>query len=77
MKSECVFVVRPSAGTLGSMGNVGMHGTGGVPNRVVDVQEKGQKGFVVQTVGYQTALIRVGTEDYVRRQRVIGISRTR
>ncbi len=50
VKSEFVFVVRPSAGMMGSTVSAQMGGTAGVANRVVDVQEKGPKGFVVQTV---------------------------
>ncbi|KAK8865634.1 hypothetical protein IAR55_000779 [Kwoniella newhampshirensis] len=56
VKGECVFVVRPSGATglsTGSGGGVpgaGV-GAGGVTNRVIDVQEKGGKGFVVQTAG--------------------------
>ena len=50
-----MFVVRASAGTVGSVGSVGSvsgPGTGSVANWVVDVQEKGAKGFLVQTVGW-------------------------
>jgi len=58
VKGECVFVVRGSARSAASGGALGgeegesgltASGSGGVANRVVDVQEKGPKGFVVQT----------------------------
>ncbi|WVQ85480.1 hypothetical protein IAT38_007645 [Cryptococcus sp. DSM 104549] len=55
VKGECIFVVRPS----GATGQSGMSGSTlgaaagaagvGVPNRVLEVQEKGSKGFSVQT----------------------------
>ncbi|WWD18183.1 hypothetical protein CI109_102632 [Kwoniella shandongensis] len=48
IKGECVLVVRPSGATGVSTGSVGGNG---VTNRVLDVQEKGGKGFVVQTPG--------------------------
>lgn len=52
IKSECVFVVRPSTGTGGSAAGSGYSGGGdaGGANRVMDVVEKGNKGFMVQTV---------------------------
>lgn len=66
IKAECVFVVRGSARSVLSAGsgNAGLMeqsastgsdlsgagaGSGGA-TRVLDVQEKGPKGFVVQTV---------------------------
>ncbi|OCF43220.1 AGC/PDK1 protein kinase [Kwoniella heveanensis CBS 569] len=54
VKGECVFVVRPSGATaLSGHSGDGTSGTGtaGVANKVTDVQEKGGKGFVVQTAG--------------------------
>ncbi|WVW80424.1 hypothetical protein I302_102405 [Kwoniella bestiolae CBS 10118] len=54
VKGECVFVVRPSNAThhsAQSNGSTINQGTSGVSNKVVDVQEKGAKGFVVQTAG--------------------------
>ncbi|KAK6907621.1 AGC/PDK1 protein kinase [Kwoniella mangroviensis CBS 8886] len=62
VKGECVFVVRPSNATHHSSMSNGSTinpnqgtgtgtGTGGVSNKVIDVQEKGSKGFIVQTAG--------------------------
>lgn len=55
IKTECVFVVRPSGGTATSTEsrNRSINGVAGAPNCVVDVIERGAKGFVVQTVSYQ------------------------
>ena len=72
VKSECVFVARPSAGTgisslseTSRMGSDSPYAVGGVPrsemahdsgsggvNKVVDVVEKGARGFIVQTVSF-------------------------
>ncbi|RSH92758.1 pkb-activating kinase-like protein [Saitozyma podzolica] len=58
VKSECVFVVRPSTGTVGTNASTGTGLQGSPlrentasapPNRVLDVSEKGPRGFVVQT----------------------------
>ncbi|WVF70948.1 hypothetical protein IAT40_005743 [Kwoniella sp. CBS 6097] len=54
VKGECVFVVRPSGATAfsGHSGDGGHGaGSGGIANKVTDVQEKGGKGFIVQTAG--------------------------
>ena len=47
VKSECIFAIRPKGSSSGS-GN--MQVGGNVANRVVDLQEKGTKGFIVQIV---------------------------
>lgn len=48
IKGEAVFVPRPSTATGSSTTKGG--GYSAVPNSVMDVQEKGSKGFTVQTV---------------------------
>lgn len=48
IKGEAVFVPRPSTATGSSTTKGG--GYSAVPNAVMDVQEKGSKGFTVQTV---------------------------
>lgn len=48
IKGEAVFVPRPSTATGSSITKGG--GYSAVPNAVMDVQEKGSKGFTVQTV---------------------------
>lgn len=48
IKGEAVFVLRPSTATGSSTTKGG--GYSAVPNAVMDVQEKGSKGFTVQTV---------------------------
>jgi len=76
VKSECVFVTRPSAGTIGSGRSAQIGGT--VANRVVDVQEKGAKGFVVQTVGVSGAVKRFRLmSGGIRRRRATRIWQTR
>lgn len=49
IKGEAVFVPRPSTATGSSTTKGG--GYSAVPNAVMDVQEKGSKGFTVQTPG--------------------------
>ncbi|WRT65952.1 uncharacterized protein IL334_002903 [Kwoniella shivajii] len=59
VKGECVFVVRPSNATgISEHSNASTaqqhtqgQGTDVIPNKVIDVQEKGTKGFIVQTAG--------------------------
>lgn len=52
VKNECIIVPRPSTASAisgGSAGTTAVGGSGGA-NRVMDVVDKGAKGFVVQTV---------------------------
>ncbi|RXK42524.1 AGC/PDK1 protein kinase [Tremella mesenterica] len=76
VKNECVFVVRPSVDTVTSQhSGVGPSSpgvtsaqVGGTPNRVVEIQEKGSKGFVVQTAGNAYHFV---TEDEESKQQWI------
>ncbi|WWC68385.1 uncharacterized protein I206_102310 [Kwoniella pini CBS 10737] len=58
VKGECIFVVRPSNATHHSTISNGStinqnhpQGTSGISNKVIDVQDKGSKVFIVQTAG--------------------------
>jgi hypothetical protein len=52
VKSESVFVAQPSVGTNDSSTSSSRRMGAGAGNRVVDVHDKGEKGFVVETVSY-------------------------
>ena len=50
IKNECVFVSQPSAASGWSRNSRGeIVGTASIPNRVMDVQDRGRNGFLVQT----------------------------